>query len=242
MCAILLLVVGLIMGTRLWYSMWDAEEDNDTAFERRMDAVVREIGDRGKLVTTEPKAVPPRVSRQVAAPAPASVSSPAPSSTKAPMPPQLSAMGHTVPRVTPDRQESSPTSAVITFPEIVSFMRQEREMIMSMLERQRQALEAKMETHRQEMEVEREANMQAKLREQCLYSQLIVALQTRLEMLHASQLVSLEVLNAAEDAIAEEAINSDDMDGSITEKLLALSAKMPSDRAFARQLERQKWL
>ena len=92
------------------------------------------------------------------------------------------------------------------------------------------------------MEAEHEAKMQAKLREQRLYSQLIVALQARLEMLHASQLVSLEVLNAVEDAIAEEAINSDDMDDSTTTKLIALSAKMPTDRAFARQLERHKWL
>lgn len=42
------MAVGLIMGTRLWYAMWDAEHDSEAAFERRLDAVCREIGDRGK--------------------------------------------------------------------------------------------------------------------------------------------------------------------------------------------------
>ena len=61
-----LLVVGLIMGTRLWYQMWDAEEDDDGAFERRLDSVVREIGDRGKLIL---ESVPP-LRQQTPAPAP----------------------------------------------------------------------------------------------------------------------------------------------------------------------------
>ena len=49
--------LGLILGTRMWYSMWDAEKDDDDAFERRVDSVVREIGDRGKVML--PEAVPP---------------------------------------------------------------------------------------------------------------------------------------------------------------------------------------
>ena len=53
----MLLVVGLIMGTRMWYAMWDAEKDDEAAFERRVDGVVREIGDRGKLLV--PESVPP---------------------------------------------------------------------------------------------------------------------------------------------------------------------------------------
>jgi len=44
--------LGLIMGTRMWYRFWDAESDDDAAFERRLDTVVREIGDRGKLTST----------------------------------------------------------------------------------------------------------------------------------------------------------------------------------------------
>jgi hypothetical protein len=41
--------------------MWDAEKDDDAAFERRLDTVVREIGERGKLLA--PEAVPPPTSR-----------------------------------------------------------------------------------------------------------------------------------------------------------------------------------
>ena len=37
------LVVGLILGTRLWYEMWDAEKDSAAAFERRVDSFVREM-------------------------------------------------------------------------------------------------------------------------------------------------------------------------------------------------------
>ena len=39
-----------------WYGFWDAEEDDADAFERRLDAVVREIGERCKLML--PEAVP----------------------------------------------------------------------------------------------------------------------------------------------------------------------------------------
>ena len=71
--AIILLAVGLMLGTRLWYAMWDAEKDGDAAFEARVDDIVREIGDRGKLMV--PEAVPPAPT-----PAPAPVPTPAPTS------------------------------------------------------------------------------------------------------------------------------------------------------------------
>ena len=43
----------------LWsrYGMWDAENDDDAAFDRRMASVVREVGERGKLFVVE--SVPP---------------------------------------------------------------------------------------------------------------------------------------------------------------------------------------
>lgn len=40
--------VGLMLGTRLYYPMWDVETDD--AFDRRMDGVAQEIGDRGKAL------------------------------------------------------------------------------------------------------------------------------------------------------------------------------------------------
>jgi hypothetical protein len=36
--------LGLILGTRMWYAFWEADQDDDAAFETRLDSVVREIG------------------------------------------------------------------------------------------------------------------------------------------------------------------------------------------------------
>ena len=55
--------------------MWDADNDDDALFERRMDNVVREIGDRGKVLL--PEAVTP-FREPSAAPTPTKISSPAP--------------------------------------------------------------------------------------------------------------------------------------------------------------------
>lgn len=59
--------------------MWDAENDDDAAFERRLDAVVREVGERGKLIVAE--SVPPvreRAPPPAPAPEPAQAVAPAP--------------------------------------------------------------------------------------------------------------------------------------------------------------------
>jgi hypothetical protein len=74
--------LGLILGTRMWYAMWDAENDDDATFERRLDSIVREIGDRGKVQVAE--AVPP-FREPTPAPAPAPTAAPAP----APAPAQV---------------------------------------------------------------------------------------------------------------------------------------------------------
>ena len=65
---------GLIIGTRMYYSFHGSELDDDAVFEERMEALVRELGDRGLArATPVPEAVPPAL-----APAPAPVSAPAP--------------------------------------------------------------------------------------------------------------------------------------------------------------------
>lgn len=57
---------SLLKNYLVWtrYQMWDAEQDDDAAFERRLDSVVREIGERGKLMTAVAEAVPPQPQRQ----------------------------------------------------------------------------------------------------------------------------------------------------------------------------------
>ena len=64
------------------------------------------------------------------------------------------------------------------------------------------------------------------------------ALHARLETLHAAKLLEDEELFEIEDTIADD---PDAHDVCVC-RLIALAAKMPSDRAFARQLQRRKWL
>jgi hypothetical protein len=108
-----MIAVGLMLGTRLWYAMWDAENDDDAAFERRVDSVVREIGERGKLIA--PESVPP-VCETAPTPAPAPELAPAPevapgpTPTRAPAPaPAMSST--TGPAIAPS---PSPTSALVS--------------------------------------------------------------------------------------------------------------------------------
>ena len=63
--------------------MWDAEKDDDASFERRVDSIVREIGQRGKLGM--PEAVPPEPT-PAPAPAPAVFRTIAPAAAPAPAP------------------------------------------------------------------------------------------------------------------------------------------------------------
>ncbi len=79
-------VVGLIMGTRMWYAFFDAEKDDHAAFEHRLEGVVREIGERGKLMvpeSTPPLRSPPTA--PAAAPLPTRTTAATPTPTRAPV-------------------------------------------------------------------------------------------------------------------------------------------------------------
>jgi predicted nuclease with TOPRIM domain len=112
-------------------------------------------------------------------------------------------------------------------------------------EKLRHEYEAKLQQQQAQAKAEtdqlREAAHESKLREQALKirEQQVVALQARLDALQAAKLLADEDLYAVWDAIAdsEEAAEDDRVPA-----LLSLSGKMVSDRAFARQLQRKKWL
>jgi hypothetical protein len=257
----------------MWYAFWDADQDDDAAFEHRLDSVVREIGERGKLML--PEAVPPfheptpapapapkrAPTAATPAPAPAAAAAlvpapaPAPAPRQVPQTPQPSQLDFT-PSV-----QSAPASVVVrqadgplassgsagSFSEMVSFMREEREMMVSAMETQRHEMHALLEqereqnmklreTQRAEMDTLREAatkadqvETKARMRDLSL-----LALQSRLETLHAAKLLADEELYAVEDIIADE----DDADGRVA-ALITLSGKMAGDGAFARQLRRK---
>ena len=104
---------------------------------------------------------------------------------------------------------------------MVGLMREERGVMEAKMER----MEAK---QRADMDTLREAATKAdQMRD-------LLALQARLETLHAAKLLADEELYAVEDIIAEE----DDADGRVA-ALITLSGKMAGDGAFARQLRRK---
>ena len=276
--------LGLILGTRLWYGFWDADQDDDAAFERRLDALVREIGDRGKLRVSE--AVPPEPTPAPApalapapapapalAPAPAPAPVPAPSRTAAPAPapaqhtPQAPSLSFT-PSV-----QSSPTQVVMrqdvaqaaisesagSFSEMVSFMREERETMVSAMEKQRHEMAEQTQEKMEQQRVEAEANAdraeaQAKADRADLKARLahqtheterqrqlaaLPALQSRLESLHAAKLLTDEELYRLEDIVADSLEEEEDGSGKQVAKLVALSERVTSDAALARQLRRK---
>jgi hypothetical protein len=67
--------------------MWDAEKDDDASLDRRLDSIIREIGERGKAMVAEPPGLlgsSATVHAHAAAPAPAPA--PAPAFAPAPAP------------------------------------------------------------------------------------------------------------------------------------------------------------
>eukprot|EP01043_Picozoa_sp_COSAG02_P056351 COSAG02_NODE_6671_length_3427_cov_2.969050_1_plen_161_part_00 len=138
----------------------------------------------------------------------------------------------------------------------VAFMREERDHLEQRMneykvgiERMRtEATESRMQALQAEAKLQvATAKAEAKLQAEALkykhslcneHQRQLPALQARLEALHAAKLLQDEELYVIEDAIAD----SEDMEeGGCVSKLIALSAKIPSDRAFARQLQRRKW-
>ena len=69
--------LGLLMGTRIYYRFYDAENEDQAVFDTRIDQVVREIGDRGKA-SKRAAGVSEGVPPLVPAPAPAPRAQPSP--------------------------------------------------------------------------------------------------------------------------------------------------------------------
>ena len=122
-------------------------------------------------------------------------------------------------------------------------MREEREMMVSVMEKQR----AEMDELREAASKAEQAGIKARMDElrdaatkadqaaaKADQMRDLLALQARLETLHAAKLLADEELYAVEDIIAEE----DDADGRVA-ALITLSGKMAGDGAFARQLRRK---
>jgi len=103
------------------------------------------------------------------------------------------------------------------------------------LEKQRLDAEAKLEAQKEQADAKLER--QREEAEGDKRDQRVAALQARLEALHAAKLLADEELFALEDAVAD-ALDAPDGDGRAA-RMVALSARMAADAAFARQLRRK---
>ena len=224
--------LGLLMGTRMWYQMWDAASDDDVAFERRMDGICRELGDRAKLKV--PEAVPPEptltpapapeparasalVSHPKKAPAAASAalaSSLAPAPTPTPASPSASAP---TPTPAPTSTMAAPTEVVgpartptpqTQFVSSVGIEAQGSfsEMVIFMRQ-EREHMEAKLEAQRHEMEQLQQKAFESETErltpQEAISAAQVDALMARLEALHAAKLLSDDEFFAIEDLVMD---------------------------------------
>ena len=139
---------------------------------------------------------------------------------------------------------SSPTGS---FADMVAFMREERQLMEAKMDVQRQeseklrtqVFEAKLQAAEKEA-AEKEAKTQLRIEREKLRAEQLSTLHARLEALHDAKLLGHEELHAVEDAIAD-AIDAEDGDDRVVSKIITLSSRVSSDRAFARQVQRRKW-
>ena len=223
--------LGLILGTRLYYSFAGAESDDEAAFEQRMEGLCREIGSRGQhqlseSVPTAGAAAPTRAPGPGPAPAPqpalAPAAAPAPAPAPASLPPTLQPTFSPSVQApgTPQPQQmlalASPGVAQGTFSDTVAFMREERETMEVKMKEQRLEMEAKLEEQRREIERLRQDLFESQVREQAARAQSerlapheaistaqVQALSARLAALHAARLLSDDELFGLEDCIAD---------------------------------------
>jgi len=182
--------LGLILGTRMWYSMWDVEKDDDAAFESKVDGIVREIGERGKLqmheaVPPEPTPAPAPALAPAVAAAAASAAAAAPAPAPAPQsytPSVQSTMiaGSGSPVAALDSASSSVAQHGAVVPSQAAAMGTipggagviSLESMAALLEKQQDRMEERMEKHNEKMEAklaaqreEARAELEMRLRE-----------------------------------------------------------------------------
>ena len=142
--------------------------------------------------------------------------------------------------------------AGVSFAELSAFMNERDDRAEAKAEKARQeakAQKAEMEAKLEEMEakLEQQRQQNAKLREQALLREQtqIAALQSRVQALHAAQLLGDEELYRLEDIIVDGGCDIDDGaaggegESRVVAQMVALSGRMVADGAFARQLRRK---
>ncbi len=222
--------------------MWDAETDDSAAFEARMDTVCREIGERGKLLV--PEAVPPALAsapEQALEPAP----EPAPEPVRA-TPPATSLAPILARMDEPTLQPSYPTRPQ-TVADGMPLANWLAEKLLEEVQTERAEMRAEITQLRDALQ--QPTSFQSELTP--LDDTQLCALQQRLEGCHAQQLLKDDELWALEDLVAD-FVEVQVRMGAVTKDILlscepvaklhnlvALSEKIQSDSAFARQAKRK---
>ena len=259
--------LGLILGTRMYYAFHEDAVATDEAFTRQIDALTREIGDRGKPAEGVPPASRPPAPAPAPTPtrararAPAATPAPAPEPAPAPAPPPArAALAAPEPSFSPSMQMTPAPALVSTQPQVSSIGLVE---LSDFLKEQRAEMKGEMESQRAAMAAEMDKQL-ARQREEltpreAVSAEQLASLQERLEQLHAAKLLADDELFVVEDLCADymELQASVPNGGSLTQdmiytavghshsaaaklhKLVRLSDGMASDAAFARQLKRK---
>ena len=220
--------LGLILGQSMYYAFYPNAVPTDRKFTQQMDALIREVGDRGKA-KTRARASEGALPRRGLAPAAAFEPTPAPAPAAAvPTTPSR----ELAPTSTPDHGFSpsvqlSPSMPMVqpvtsaggggSFSEMSSFFMQQREEAKAEraeMEARQDAKDARMEGSMEQQRKEMEAKMheqQAALRAEltprppaaAITLEKLAALQARVEALHAAELLADEERFALEDTIAD---------------------------------------
>jgi hypothetical protein len=218
------------MGTRLWYNFCSPEIDEDAAFEKSLDSLCREIGERSKpLGAKMAEGVPPRSSPAPQAPVPTSSLASAPGLAVAPAPTTPSPAVLAAPSAMESQSWSyTPTLQQLTAPSALDAVDQT-------------ALITALKGTVEQLSTAREVISDSQLE----------ALQRRLEVLHMCSLLTDEQFGCLEDCVADgieatatcdvldrESVHSDQAMSKL-HKMIVLSQKMPQDAMFARQARRK---
>ena len=222
--------LGLLLGTRVYFNFHPAAIETEAAFMQQIDAVVRDLGDRGQAMPRRrasrvAEGVPPATRSPAPAPAPAAAPAPAPT----PPPPDRAPAAAVTPARSSERSFTPSMRQLSASPAVAAKSVDEAALVEAVLGQQRLILERE-----EQLRAEVEARVRAEARAEASKLRDLLALQRRLEALHSAELLGDEELYAIEDTIADGTA-----DGGQVAALVSLSATMATDGAFARQLRRK---
>ena len=190
--------LGLMLGTRLWHPFYEEAVATDEAFTQQMDSLAREIGDRGKLVAKPKPAVAegvPPVIAPVIAPTPALAAS---TLGPAPAPARATSLAPVSPSMlipTPMQQQVVSSGGLT---EMASFLKEQQMLMIKHAEKAKQDVKSERAEMLAEMQKQLEKQREELTPQEAVSTDQLVALEARLEKLHASKLLSDDELYAME--------------------------------------------